>query len=333
MKTSEKLRCWFAPLVAALLLGGAGYVSAQAHWPGANGRSGVNGEPVLSWENASAFCEWRGRPCAVAHTYTDRRTWESMFAGSGWVFDFYADFPGQLVVSQGLIPDAGDADEELAACASGLHDDDFRAFAKVMVEKGRGASIVRLGWEFNGNFMRWSGWNTAQWKSCYRRAALAIRGVARDVVLDWTINSHGTPSEICGGSSINCYPGDDVVDIIGIDNYDMAPSAHSREEFQQIAERPDGLSWLLNFAKQHRKPFSVGEWGVAPGAEHNSTGENPEFIRWMNEWFTAHAADIAYEAYFQDCTPNLVESNLWRQGCSRVNTQAGNLYRQLWGSR
>jgi hypothetical protein len=312
--------------------------TAQWHWPGARGQSGVNGDPDHKRSSVEAFCTWRGKPCPVAHTYTQRQTWQTMSteAGTGWTFDNFAGFPGLLVISQGLVPEGkSDPRADLAACATGAHDDTFRAFGELMVKKGRAASVVRLGWEFNGDFMPWSAWNTEQWKSCYRHAALALRAANPRVILDWTINAHGTPEGICNGRSTNCYPGDDVVDIIGIDNYDIAPSASSRADFMRIAKAPDGLSWIHAFAKKRGKKLSVGEWGIAPGSSYNTTGENPEFIRWMHEWLSAHAGDLAYEAYFTDCSPKLVESNLMRPpggDCVRVNSKAAQLYRALWGA-
>jgi hypothetical protein len=318
---------------AGPIAGAAGSVSPlpQLTWPGANGKSGVNGDPVLNRASVEAFCSWRGRPCSIAHTYTDRTSWESMVRGSGWAFDNFAGFPGQLVVSQGLVPNGRAAD--LAACASGAHDQNFRDFGALMVKKGRGASIVRLGWEFNATFMPWGATNATQWKQCFQRAATAIRATNPSVLIDWTINAHGTPSNVCGGSSINCYPGDAYVDIIGIDNYDHAPSASTLADFNRIAEAPDGMTWLYKFAKQRGKPISVGEWGVAPGSDYNQTGENPEFIRWMHQWFAAHAADLAYEAYFNSGMANDVESNLNRpvgSGCVRQNALAGSVYRSLF---
>ena len=102
-----------------------------------------------------------------------------------------------------------------------------------------------------------------------------------------------------------------------------------------MAERQDGLTWIYNFALAHDKPFSVGEWGVAPGSQYNTHGENPEFVRWMHEWFAARAGHVIYEAYFNNCSAGEVESNLYRPaggGCVRQNTDAGNLYRSLWAA-
>jgi beta-mannanase len=306
--------------------------AASGAWPGAFGKSGVNGDPSIDSASVEAFCSWRGRTCGIAHVYTDRSSWSKMMRGSGWVFDNFASFPGQLVISQGLVPDGAAGD--LKACAAGDHDQDFRDFGALMVQKGRGASIVRLGWEFNGTFMTWAATNADQWIQCYRHAANAIRAGNPGVTLDWTINAHGTPSNVCGGRSTNCYPGDAWVDIIGIDNYDHAPSASSDADFARIAAAPDGLSWIYDFAKQHGKRISVGEWGVAPTSDYNNSGENPNFIRWMHDWFAAHAADLAYEAYFNDCEAG-VGSNLYRpvsSGCARQNVAAAALYRSLFGN-
>jgi hypothetical protein len=322
------------------VLAGAGCVPANpgptptpGEWPGANGKSGVNGDPVIDRASVEAFCTWRGRSCPVAMVYTSRDSWEKMTSGTGWMFDNFSGFAGQLVISQGLVPNG--RGQDMASCARGDHDQDWRNFGTLMTQKGRGTSILRLGWEMNGTFMPWSGLSTQQYIDCYRHAALAIREKAPDVVLDWTINSHGTPREACGGVSTNCYPGDDVVDIIGIDNYDQGPAAHSAADFQRIAEARDGLSWTYDFALRHHKRFSVGEWGVAPGSQWNDVGENPEFIRWMHDWFAAHAPDVAYEAYFNSCQAGDVESNLYRpagNGCARQNTNAGAVYQDLWGT-
>ena len=96
-------------------------------------------------------------------------------------------------------------------------------------------------------------------------------------MLDWTINAHNTPAGVCGGVSTNCYPGDDYVDIIGIDNYDHYPWSSSEAVFNRAATDPEGLTWLYTFARAHGKPFSVGEWGVVPTGDAGR--ENPDFVQ------------------------------------------------------
>jgi hypothetical protein len=296
-------------------------------WPGANGLSGVNGDPVFDTAHVQRFCAARGRPCRIAHTYTDRTTWASMTGGSGWTFDFFSDFAGALVISQGLVPIGGEAD--LPRCAAGVFDQRWRDFGELMVEHGRGDSIVRLGWEFNERTSPWRGTDAGAYIGCFRRAATNIRATNPAVTLDWTINAHSTPGGLCGGRSTNCYPGDAYVDIIGIDNYDHFPWSPAKPDFDRTAAAPEGLSWLYDFARRHGKPFSVGEWGVVPTGDAGR--DNPDFVRWMHEWFAAHAAHLAYEAYFSDCGAGGVRSRLFRtDGDCTGNPKSAAVYRSLW---
>ena len=297
-------------------------------WPGANGLSGVNGDPILDTASVQGFCTARGRTCPVAHTYTDRTSYATMTTGSAWTFDHFADFPGVLVISQGLVPEGGEG--QMASCATGAFDDLWRGFGTLMADRGRAASIVRLGWEFNETSMPWRGTDANTYISCFRHAATAIRATNPQVLIDWTINAHSTPAGLCGGLSTNCYPGDDYVDIIGIDNYDHYPWSPTKEVFDRTADRAEGLSWLYAFARQHGKPFSVGEWGVVPTADAGR--ENPSFVTWMHDWFAAHAQNLAYEAYFTNCDLGGVQSSLFdtTAGCRR-NPQSAARYRSLFG--
>ena len=300
---------------------------AAGAWPGANGLSGVNGNPTFDTAHVQAFCTARGRPCKIAHTYTDRTSYESMTSGTGWTFEFFADFPGVLVVSQGLAPTGGEA--ELARCAAGAHDEAWRRFGRLMVAHGRADSIVRLGWEMNERTMPWRARDTRAYVACYRRAADHIRATNPAVILDWTINAHGSPDGLCGGLSTNCYPGDAYADIVGIDNYDHFPWSPTKAAFDATAAKAEGLTWLFDFARAHGKPFSVGEWGVVPTGDAGR--ENPGFIRWMHEWFAAHAEHLAYEAYFSDCGAGGVQSSLFLDdaACAR-NPRSAERYRSLW---
>jgi hypothetical protein len=296
-------------------------------WPGANGLSGVNGDPVLDAAHVQAFCSARGRPCKVAQTYTDRTSWAAMTSGTSWTFTFFENFDGALVISQGLLPTGGEGD--LAGCAAGDYDAYWRAFGSLMVRYGRGDSVLRLGWEFNESTMPWRATDTQAWIACYRNAADNIRATDPAVLLDWTINGHGTPDGLCGGLSTNCYPGDGYVDIVGTDNYDHYPWSASQAQFDRTAAAPEGLTWLYDFARRHGKPFSVGEWGVVPTGDAGR--ENPEFVRWMHAWFATHAPDLAYEAYFSNCDAGGVQSSLFRTDaeCLR-NPRSAAVYRSLF---
>lgn len=302
---------------------------AAGAWPGPHGLSGVNGDPILDAAHVAAFCAARGQQCQVAQTYTDRTSYASMTSGTGWTFTYFDDFPGALVISQGLVPTGGEA--LLPRCAAGEFDEQWRNFGNLMVQHGRADSVVRLGWEFNEPSMPWRATDTQAYVQCYRHAADAIRTTNPAVILDWTINAHNTPAGLCGGLSTNCYPGDRYVDIVGIDNYDHYPWSPSKAVFDRTALAPEGLTWLYGFARQHGKLFSVGEWGVVPTGDAGR--ENPDFVRWMHEWFAARAPYLAYEAYFSDCGAGGVQSSLFRTNAACVkNPKSAEVYRSLWSS-
>jgi hypothetical protein len=306
-----------------------GRARTAGEWPGPYGLSGVNGDPLNDRAHVQEFCAARGRVCAVAQTYTDRTTYQSMTGGTGWTFANFDGFPGMLIVSQGLVPEGRAGD--LAGCAKGQFDEHWKDFGALMVSSHRGDSVVRLGWEFNGTFMAWAGTDARTWIGCYRRAVNGIRATNPAALFDWTINAHDTPATLCGGVSTNCYPGNAYVDIVGIDNYDHFPATATKAAFDRVAAAPEGLDWLLAFAKKHGKLFAVGEWGVV--ASKAGGGDSAAFIRWMHDWFAQHAPDLAYEAYFSSCENSLVQSSLFRTdpGCTR-NPQAAQAYRSLFSA-
>ncbi|WP_328470286.1 glycosyl hydrolase [Actinoplanes sp. NBC_00393] len=300
-------------------------------WPGKYGLSGVNGFPILNTASVESFCKARGRACNVTQTYTDRTSYESMTRGTGWTFDFFSGFDGVLVVSQGLVPNKGE--DQLDDCAAGDYDQHWRDFGSLMVRHGRGDSVIRLGWEMNEESMGWRALDTKDYIACYRRAADAIRSTNPEVVLDWTINAHNTPDELCGGLTTSCYPGDEYVDIIGIDNYDHWPWSPAKADFDATADRQDGLNWLFSFARQHGKLFSVGEWGVMPFSDAKK--DNPPFIEWMHGWFAEHAPYLAYEAYFQRCDGRTNQSSILRPNdtnCKADTSGSSDVYRSLYKS-
>jgi hypothetical protein len=112
------------------------------------------------------------------------------------------------------------------------------------------------------------------WKTYWRRIVTTMRSVpgqkfrfdfspsrGRDAV-PWT----------------ECYPGDDMVDIVGMDSYDQ-PAGVSFDE--QVTE-PYGLQQQVDFAKAHGKPVSYPEWGLF------RNGDNADYMRRMLAWIDEH---------------------------------------------
>ena len=89
------------------------------------------------------------------------------------------------------------------------------------------------------------------------------------------------------------YPGDDVVDYIGLDVYDFKHEGSVEERWNTFyVKAPFGLEWHRDFALWHGKRMSYPEWGVG------NFGDNPFFIQQMHDWFMKNEDSIAYAAYF-----------------------------------
>jgi len=306
---------------------GAGGTRSGLPWA-----SGSNGDPSMEAMYYEAFGQWRGRPDDVAMLYTDRSSWTGVTGANSFVFQNMKGWPGRLVISQPPFPQDGST---LADCAAGAYDAHWKDFGNALVANGRADSIIRIAWEFNGDFMYWHATNdTAQFIQCWNHVASAIKSTDPQALADWTINGHSTPSDSCMGDATNCYPGDTYVDYIGIDNYDQYPPS-TTTPFDTIANDVGGLNWIYNFAVQHHKRFGVGEWGVVSSASAGTNGgrDNPAFIQNMWNWFQNHASIGLYESYFSTSASGEVDSKIVDNtmgSCGCDNPLASQMYRQLW---
>ena len=306
------------------------------------------GQSGLPWKSGAhvaneldkhvAFGEWRGRPNDIINIFTDRSSWEGIIQ-PGWPIDNMIGFHGQLVISQPLWP-KGQGDS--AACACGTYDDYWKTFGSWLVKKNRADSIIRLGWEGNGDFMYWSvtdeDLRTGNWKTCWRRVAKAIKSTNPRAVLEWTINGHG--SATYGGhkpydvyAHPNVYPGDDVVDIVGIDSYDHYPPVSNVGWEKHSVAQGAGICDTIAFARRHGKKFAVGEWGIAGRDAKNGGGDDTAFIQKMYDSFVANSDLMAYEGYYNaplSIEPENVGSGICPALGSVDGPEASKLYRQLW---
>ncbi|GAB2908601.1 glycoside hydrolase family 26 protein [Streptomyces mayteni] len=171
--------------------------------------------------------------------------------------------------------EAGLSDREVSRLlrdgARGRFDDHFRTLAERLVEFGVRDTVLVLGWEMNGSTYRHRcAPNPEAWRAYWRRIVTVMREVpGQEFRFDFA------PSR--GRDAIGwdrCYPGDDVVDIIGMDSYDQPPG----EDFDEQISQPYGLQAHVDFAKEHGKPISFPEWGLF------RNGDNPEYMRRMLAW-------------------------------------------------
>lgn len=208
-----------------------------------------------------------------------------------------------LIVSPGLVPSTAPADWRQRG-AAGEYDVYYRTFASDLVRAGLGDSVIRLAHEGNGEwFHHWFGDNGADqqaWKATWRRAALAMKSVpGARFIIDWNVAA--------GFDNVPLawyYPGDDVVDVVGFDYYDLnvmttGAGPDDPDRWQQQYTKPNGPTAVIEFAISHGKPVSIPEWGLAPpNGRDPGGGDNPGFVEGISSIIKNNR--VIYSGYFDD---------------------------------
>ncbi|MFF0849667.1 glycosyl hydrolase [Streptomyces sp. NPDC003280] len=221
----------------------------------------------------------------VAHTYLPGGEWTDIEGPPGFL-DAWARWRREradrtLVLNVPMqahneenVPD-GQVRELLRQAAAGAFDRHFRTLAERLVAQKVPDTVLVLGWEMNGiTYTHRCGPDPAAWKAYWKRIVRTMRSVPGQ-----RFRFDFTPSR--GRDAVpwtECYPGDDTVDIIGMDAYDQ-PAGLS---FEQQVKEPYGLRQHAEFAKAHRKPISFPEWGLF------RNGDNPGYMRGMLAWIEEH---------------------------------------------
>jgi hypothetical protein len=176
----------------------------------------------------------------------------------------------------------------LTDIAAGKHDLEFEGAAGAIAAAQPNA-VIRLGWEMNLEQSNWfSGGREDDFIAAYRRVVGIFRKASRRFTFDWCPG--WGPQE---APADRAWPGDDVVDVVGLDVYDFKFDGTPEQRWRRFyLTAPFGLEWHRDFAARHNKPMSYPEWGVG------HFGDNPYFIRMMHDWFMQNRDRIAYAAYF-----------------------------------
>ncbi|MBG0813279.1 glycoside hydrolase family 26 protein [Planomonospora sp. ID82291] len=271
-------------------------------------------------ERLPRFEAWLGgRRATVGRTYLPGENWTALrgpdFILGPWT-RWRAAAPGRLLAvnvpmvapNEGRLPDAEVA-RLLRAGAKGAFDPVFRRLATRLVAAGAADTIVVLGWEMNGTtYSSRCAPDPAAWKAYWRRIVTVMRAVpgqglrfdfapsrGRDAIA-WTV----------------CYPGDDVVDVIGMDSYDQPPGG----TFDDYLDQPYGMRHHARFAAARGKPISFPEWGLF------RRGDRPAYVRGMLEWIRTH--DVAYHSISDYCP-----HGVWQ---CRDNPRSAQVFRASMGA-
>ncbi|AWL36803.1 MULTISPECIES: glycoside hydrolase family 26 protein [unclassified Streptomyces] len=256
-----------------------------------------------------------GTELRVGHSYLPGDVWENIEGRPGflaaWAAWRKASPDRMFVLNTPMLERNEDhvPDEEvrglLRAGADGRFDGHFRELARRLVLLGVPDTVLVLGWEMNGTtYTHRCGPDPEAWKAYWKRIVTAMRSVPGQRFRFDFAPSRGLDAV----PWTECYPGDDVVDIIGMDSYDQPPA----RSFEEQVNEPYGLRRHVDFAAEHGKPVSYPEWGLF------RNGDNPAYMRGMLEWMERHKpvyqtiTDYCPHGVWQ-CAENPESSRVYRE--------------------
>jgi hypothetical protein len=207
----------------------------------------------------------------------------------------------RVVVTQEMVPSNVPSNWRVLG-AAGAYDRYAHQLADNLVAAGMGNAVIRLGHEMNGTWYNDSLGNDPShyrdWATYWAQIVRTMRSVpGSHFLFDWCVNAgyRGIPF----GSY---YPGDDVVDVIGVDIYDAGMPGNPQNQksrWVSLHSEPCGLAQIVAFARKNNKPLSFPEWGlVSPGS--GGLGNDPTYMRGIAT--TIEENQVVYQAYFNSKT-------------------------------
>lgn len=190
--------------------------------------------------------------------------------------------------------------------ASSANDTHWAALTQTLVSGGLGSCLLRIGREFTGGWYRWSAsTNTASgnyyqtYQAGYAHVVQVMKAAGFTGKFIWNpYLGQGTMGPSTGAE--NAYPGDSVVDWIGIDVYDgpdgtnypagevIRTPAQQQAAWNRLLTQWDGLEGWRNWAVGRNKPLCYPEYGLRlwnDGGVYKGGGDNAVFIREFAAWF------------------------------------------------
>jgi Glycosyl hydrolase family 26 len=256
-----------------------------------------------------------GQQPSYAMDYLDGSSWSTMESSASNEAASWNPSGYSMTFSIPMLPNSG---ASLADGAAGDYNAYFETIAQNLVTNHEGSSILRPGWEFNGNWYTWAANSSTQsdFVAFWQQIVNTMRSVSgANFTFEWcpTLGDQGI------GNLANYYPGNNYVDEIAADVYDQAWSNYpgAQQEFSNLETETYGLNWLTSFAASEGKAVAIGEWGLGTGSGNAgqaysannsqvSGGDDPTFINDMAQWLMTNHV---YEASYFDSSPSQLSSS------------------------
>lgn len=179
----------------------------------------------------------------------------------------------------------------LVAVSSGQYDPQFRQVARYLIDAGFDDAILRLGHEFDGTWEPYTAReNEAAYIAAYRHVHDVFAKESSGFRFEWTsmrahFSNYGPPA----------YPGDQYVDIVGLDIYYRGSAPITDLVWQR--QYASVLTAHRDFAAARGKPVSYSEWG-------RGMADHSKYIDLMHGWLSSLADEgpggLVYHSYFNE---------------------------------
>lgn len=195
-------------------------------------------------------------------TFPGRATWDQLKAGLAEVRDVYQ--AGGIVIYSMPHAPTSEGNNMNANGTRNAYATQQRDFAAYAASQGFTSSrfVIRLDWEWNGN---WYPWNSATnggaaaFKAAFRNAVTNYRLGGLPNVRIGLCNNKG-PSQT-GHKVADVWPGADVCDVIGVDQYDQYSPAISASQWAIETTKSPALATNIADARKYGVMWSVDECG------------------------------------------------------------------------
>lgn len=320
---------------AALLGGGAALLPEQlspitparaALGAGPGPRSGLYWSTGASITNYKGFTTYRGRSLDTITCWCPHNTWTEITSLKGG-FVTAKRSGSRVSCAIAMLPKSHDGKKYPAnwkLAAGGSYDEYYRQYARGVAASGLTDVICRIGWETNGGSRPWfCGTDGPAFVATWQRIAAILRSENPTILTEWCNIKKGAQKT----SIMDYYPGDEYVDVFGVNYYDGYPPLETqavwdKQYYAEYKGGPWGIGAWAQEARERGKLFACSEWGINSG--RYNCKDNPFYIESMNQFFITNSDILAYENYFNQkgfhqLTPN------------DLNPMSSAKYKQLWG--
>lgn len=261
-------------------------------------------------DTADAYQDWLGADLDLVVDFPSRGSWAEI-ADPDYMIQAWKNRGYRPVYSIALLP-TGDESATIEQGATGAYNTYYRKLARNLVKAGQEDAILRLGWEFNLETSRWATDDEDAFIAYWQQIVDTMRAVSGEAFeFDWNVNN-GTNKY----DGVEYYPGDDYVDYVGVDAYDVSyawrtypypddcdtdcrTDRQKRAWDNAVYGGRRGLAFWADFARHRGKPMSIPEWGLWDRQDGHGGALDTSYLERMHDFITDEDNGVAYQAYFE----------------------------------